>query len=173
MMTRIAQFIYAVFAKVSESDRRFVERELNGRLQVFFFGMSIPDQCHAIRTARAAISLATERADKVDMPLLKRCALLHDIGRRKGDLGIFWKSAAVLFASWFPAIARIYASGAKGNGILYRKMRIYFHHAEIGAEMLVRSGFMEEAAIIAGHHEAPADGDPPELRLLRMADNMS
>nr|MBO6294146.1 HDIG domain-containing protein [Schwartzia sp. (in: firmicutes)] len=150
-----------------------MEEKLNRGQQALFFGMSVPDQCHALRTAQTAISLAGNAEGKVDFPLLTRCALLHDIGRRDGEFGIFWKCFAVLFADLFPSQAQDYGDGAHGDGVLYRKMRVYYHHAEIGAAMLLREGFAAEAEIVHRHHKAPAEDDPPELRILRMADEMN
>lgn len=173
MMKRIRQFFHAVFANVAAEDRAFLEQNLTGGQQALFFGMSVPDQCHALRTAHTAISLAGNAEGKVDFPLLTRCALLHDIGRRDGEFGIFWKCFAVLFADLFPSQAQAYGEGAHGDGVLYRKMRVYYHHAEIGAAMLLREGFAAEAEIVRRHHKAPAEDDPPELRILRMADEMN
>ncbi len=173
MMKRIRQFFHAVFAAVSAEDRAFLEENLNRGQQALFFGMSVPDQCHALRTAQTAISLAGNAEEKVDFPLLTRCALLHDIGRRDGEFSIFWKCFAVLFADLFPSQAQDYGDGVHGDGVLYRKMRVYYHHAEIGADMLLREGFAAEAEIVRRHHKAPAEDDPPELRILRMADEMN
>ena len=173
MMKRIRQFFHAVFANVSAEDRAFLEEKLNRGQQALFFGMSVPDQCHALRTAHTAISLAENEEGKVDLPFLTRCALLHDIGRRDGEFGIFWKCFAVLFADLFPSQAQDYGDGAHGDGVLHRKMRVYYHHAEIGAAMLLREGFAAEAEIVRRHHKAPAEDDPPELRILRMADEMN
>ena len=173
MMKRIRQFFHAVFANVAAEDRAFLEEKLNRGQQALFFGMSVPDQCHALRTAQTAISLAGNAEGKVDFPLLTRCALLHDIGRRDGEFGIFWKCFAVLFADLFPSQAQDYGDGAHGDGVLHRKMRVYYHHAEIGAAMLLREGFAAEAEIVHRHHKAPAEDDPPELRILRMADEMN
>ncbi|MBO6235620.1 MAG: HDIG domain-containing protein [Schwartzia sp.] len=173
MMKRIRQFFHAVFANVAAEDRAFLEEKLNRGQQALFFGMSVPDQCHALRTAQTAISLAGNAEGKVDFPLLTRCALLHDVGRRDGEFGIFWKCFAVLFADLFPSQAQDYGDGAHGDGVLYRKMRVYYHHAEIGAAMLLREGFAAEAEIVRRHHKAPAEDDPPELRILRMADEMN
>ena len=169
MMKRIRQFFHAVFAKVSAEDKLFLNQNLDKSQQALFFGMSVPDQCHALRTARTAIALA----EKLDLPLLTRCALLHDVGRRDGEFGIFWKCFAVLFADLFPSQAQAYGEGAHGDGVLHRKMRVYYHHAEIGADMLLREGFAAEAEIVRRHHKAPAEDDPPELRILRMADEMN
>ena len=168
MMKRIRQLFHAVFANVSAEDRAFLEKKMNRGQQALFFGMSVPDQCHALRTAHTAISLAENEEGKVDLPFLTRCALLHDVGRKDGEFGIFWKCFAVLFAVLFSSLAREY-----GDGVLYRKMRVYYHHAEIGAAMLLQEGFAAEAEIVRRHHKAPAEDDPPELRILRMADEMN
>ena len=171
MMGRVRQFLLAATAKVSEEDKAFVERSLTPELRRLFFSMSVPDQCHALRTARCAEKLMADFPEPVDLAFLTRCALLHDIGRKKGDLDTIWKSFAVLFAAFCPERAR--AHGDSGEGLLSKKMRVYFHHADIGADMLENLGFSAEAAIIRRHHKAPAEDDPPELRLLRAADAKS
>ena len=173
MMKRIRQFFHAVFAEVSAEDRAFLEQNLSRGQQALFFGMSVPDQCHALRTAHTAIALAENTAETVDLPFLTRCALLHDVGRRDGEFGIFWKCFAVVFAALSPARAKEYGDDDGGDGVLRRKMRVYYHHAEIGADMLLCEGFAAEAEIVRGHHKAPAEDDPPELRILRMADEMN
>ena len=173
MMKRIRQFFHAFFAKVSAEDKAFLEQNLNMEQQALFFNMSIPDQYHALRTAHTAIELAENLAEKLDMPLLTRCALLHDVGRRDGEFGIFWKCFAVLFAAMFPSQSQAYGGLARGDGVLNQKMRVYYHHAEIGASMLFREGFKAEAEIVGRHHKAPTEDDPPELRILRMADEMN
>ncbi|MBO4852156.1 MAG: HD domain-containing protein [Schwartzia sp.] len=169
---RILQFLRAVTARVSTEDAAYVERYLSSAVQPLFFAQSVPDQCHALRAARNAEAIAQTAQDTVDVSLLIRCALLHDVGRKKGDLGTFGKSFAVLFAKFCPALARDYGNG-KRSGVLARKMNVFFHHAEMGAAMLSNIGFSQEAEIVRKHHEAPADDDPPELRILRMADEIS
>lgn len=171
MMGRVRQFLLAAAARVSKEDREYVERSLPPALQRLFFAMSVPDQCHALRTARCAEKLTVGFPEPVDPAFLARCALLHDIGRKKGDLGTIGKSFAVLFAALCPE--RAHTCGDGGKGLMSKKMRVYFHHAEIGADMLENLGFSAEAAIIRRHHEVPAEDDPPELRLLRKADAQS
>ena len=171
MMGRVRQLYWATVARVSEEDIELVERSLVPALRQLFFGMSVPDQCHALRTARYAQRLTTEVSASVDAAFLTRCALLHDIGRKKGDLGTLGKSFAVIFSSLCPE--RAYACGRDGEGWLHKKMHVYYHHAEIGADILERLGFSAEAAIIRRHHEVLAEDDPPELRLLCKADAQS
>ncbi len=173
ILGRVLQFIRAVSARVSPEDKAFVERNLPHELCPLFFAMSVPDQCHALRVARNATVLAENDATEiVDLSLLLRCSLLHDVGRKNGEMGTFWKSFAVLFDAACPNLARDYGDKA-GDGLLVRKMRVYYYHPKIGAEVLAKSGFLREAEIIRKHHEAPADKDPPELRILRIADKMS
>ena len=171
MIGRVRQFFWAAFARISAGDREFVERSLVPALRRLFFEMSVPDQCHAIRTARYAQIIMCKVSESVDSEFLTRCALLHDIGRKKDDLGTVWKSFAVLFSAMCPKIA--HACGNGGDGMLAKKMRVYFHHAEIGADILENLGFSAEAAVVRKHHKAPAEDDPPELRILRMADAKS
>lgn len=173
-LLRVRQFARAVCARVSPADRAFAESWLPVGARPLFFAMAEPDQCHAIRTARTADELAAASPGGCDRALLMRCALLHDVGRRRGALGTFWKAAAVLLAAARPAWARACgAPDAARTGLLHEKLVVYFHHAEMGAEALFRRGFAAEAAIVRRHHEAPAEDDPPELRFLRIADQKS
>ena len=121
MIGRVRQFFLAAFARISASDREYVERSLVPALRRLFFEMSVPDQCHAVRTARCAQMLMRKfsEPEPVDSAFLTRCALLHDIGRKKGDLGTIWKSIAVLFSALFPKCA--YAYGNSSEGLLAKK----------------------------------------------------
>ncbi len=168
---RVRQFFWAFFSSVSEQDRQFVREILGLELLPLFYRMSVPDQCHSLRVARYVQSHFSDGIGLADYGLLVRCALLHDIGRQKGDLGVFGKSFAVIFSNVFPGLSNEYSK--KNNGYLQRKMYIYYHHAKIGADILMGLGYTKEAEIIRRHHEAPADDDPPELRFLRIADENS
>ncbi|MBQ9376453.1 MAG: HD domain-containing protein [Schwartzia sp.] len=167
---RIRQFAVALGARLTEADRDFVRRWLTPEQRTLFFAMSVPDQYHALHVAYTARTLAAEWPGPVDEDLLTRAALLHDVGRRRGDLGTLGKSFAVLFAHFCSDRARAYGDAPEGSGLIEDKMRVYFHHAELGAAMLAGLGCGEEAAVVAAHHRAPSPEDPPELRLLRMAD---
>ena len=135
-----------------------------------FYAMHRADQRHALNVAQTAMQLADafEREHEgthVDRSLLERCALLHDVGRRKGDLNIFGKVFCVLLVHYFPARSQAWANDGTS-----KMLAVYYHHPQIGAEMLRSLGFMQEADIIARHHSSAAGGEPIELRLLREAD---
>ena len=162
---RIWQFVRAVTARVSVDDGKYIATHLNADEQKIFFAMSIPDQCHSLRTAYTIERLIIEDKRGVDREFLIRCALLHDVGRKAGDLTTMGKIFVVLVTSIAPQFAE--RLELNGNRALY----VYHHHAELGAQKIQRIGLFKEAKIIAKHQSPPKSNDPIELKLLRFADN--
>lgn len=162
---RILQFVRAITARISVDDGKYISAHLNAEEQKIFFAMSVPDQFHSLRTAYTIERLVIEDKRGVNREFLIRCALLHDVGRKKGDLTIAGKVFVVLVTTFAPKFAE--RLEINGNHALY----IYHHHAEIGARKLQQIGLFKEAKIIAKHHAPPKSDDPPELKLLRLADN--
>ena len=162
---RILQFFRAVTARITVEDGKYISAHLNAEEQKLFFAMSVEDQVHSLRTAYTVERLIIEDKRGVDREFLIRCALLHDTGRRAGDLTIKGKIFAVLITSIAPKFAE--RLELNGNHALY----VYHNHAEIGARRLQKLGLFKEAKIIAKHHAKPKPDDPFELKLLRLADN--
>ena len=162
---RIKQFIRAVTARVTVEDGKYISAHLNADEQKIFFAMSVADQAHSLRTAYTIERLVIEDKRGVDKEFLIRCALLHDTGRKAGDLTIKGKIFVVLITTCAPKFAERLELNV--NRALY----VYHHHAELGAQKLQRLGLFKEAKIIAKHHAPPKPDDPLELKLLRMADN--
>ena len=176
MMQRVRQFFQAIRAQLSAADRCFIAEHLPEKVQPLFWGMTLPDQCHALRVARTAMALAEQkRLAGLDLALLLRASLLHDIGRQRGDMGTFDKVFAVLLYGVVPQRAAAWAVPGRGTGLtgLRHALYIYGHHPAIGARRLQQAGLDREAMLAAGHHKAPAESDPPELLLLRQADAMN
>jgi len=165
VIKRVLQFVRAVTARVSVEDGKYISTHLNAEEQKIFFAMSVADQVHSLRTAYTVERLIIEDKRGVDREFLIRCALLHDVGRRNGDLTIKGKIFAVLITSIAPKFAE--RLELNGNHALY----VYHNHAEIGARRLQKLGLFKEAKIIAKHHAKPKPDDPFELKLLRLADN--
>ena len=164
-MNRVGQFFRAVGARLTEEDLRYIGAYLPSEAQGLFFCMSRADQCHALHVARTAEAMA--EGEPVDREFLIRCALLHDVGRTKKDMGVPGKVLAVLLHALAPEMSRAWAGkGAWPGHILH----VYYHHPEIGAEKLEKAGFPEEADIVRFHHRPPQMGDLPALRILREAD---
>ena len=168
MIGRVRQFVRAVTARVTDEDRAYVASVLPEQAVPLFYAMHRADQRHALNVTRTAMALADERerdGARVNRALLERCALLHDVGRRRGDLDIFGKVACVLLVHVFPARSKRWADN--GTSAM---LRVYHHHPQIGAELLRGIGLFLEASIIERHHAPAQATDPIELTLLRAAD---
>ena len=161
---RARQFFRAITAKISAEDGRYLTEHLTRDEQNLFFSMSTADQFHCLRTAYTIERIVIQDKKGVDKNFLIRCALLHDVGRIKGDMSVMQKVFAVLITSFFPNFAK--KLERDGNRTLY----IYKHHAEIGAKKLQKIGLYRESKIVANHHSPPKPNDSRELKLLRLAD---
>lgn len=161
---RVKQFFMALTAQISAEDGKYISAHLNSAEQKLFFAMSKIDRFHSLRTAYTVERMIIEDKKDIDRKFLIRCALLHDVGRVKGDLGLAAKIFTVLVTNFFPDLADKLERG--GNHAIY----IYRHHAQIGARKLQKIGLYREAKIIAQHHSPPKSADPKELKLLRLAD---
>ncbi len=175
MNRRVNQFIKAFNAKLVDEDHAFLIRHLKPHEAELFFRMHVADQYHALRVAYTVEELASSENEAVDPDILIRGALLHDIGRKKGDLNVYGKVFAVLMDSFFPRHSRKLGQ-SDGHGFLGRirhMMFVYYHHPEIGAEILRTHGLIKEAEMAERHHMPARDEDAPELRLLRRADELN
>lgn len=173
---RIRQFFRAIAAKLDSDDVTFVQEVLSIPEQKLFFAMSIPDQYHALHTARSALELLeVESSENVRRGLLLRCALLHDVGRVYGDMGTFSKIFAVCMDRFLRNGAISWSKYGKTTFWTYPRhvLYIYYNHPKIGAQKLLSLGLNEEAAIIVRHHMSFQESDVLELRILRQADNMN
>ena len=165
VLKRVKQFYRAISAKLSADDNKYISTHLSPKEQKLFFAMDVVDQYHSIRVAYTLERFVIEDTQGVDREFLIRCALLHDVGRVKGDMSTLGKVFVVLLSALFPKIADDLEF--KGNHLIY----VYRHHAEIGAKKLQDIGLYKESKIVAKHHSPPADDDPRELKLLRIADD--
>ena len=173
MIQRVKQFYRAISAKLSVADRKFIEEKLPPAALHLFYAMHPADQYHALRVTRTAITLSEYAPAAGDRALLIRAALLHDVGRVKGDLDIWGKVWAVLFNRLLPQWSRDRAAARNTGNYISRILYIYYNHPEIGAEKLTEIGLLREAEIIRRHHAAPREDDSWELAILRQADDLN
>ena len=174
MLNRVQQFIHAIFASISAEDRLFIARQLNAEESRLFWRMNLPDQRHVLHVAYTCLRLAKDD-QAVNMALLLKCALLHDVGKVKGDVSTADKVVTVLAHQFCPVWSKNWGRMGRGGKIvnLRHAFYIYFHHAARGAAMLRHIGDDAIAAIIEKHHDAPLPDDCLELKLLRTADHLN
>ena len=175
MRKRFIQFIRALGARITLADRAFIGEHLTPAEQEVFYGMSVQDQFHCRRVAEDGIRLAEGRTD-VDRRFLIRCALLHDVGRRWGDVSTWDKIAAVLLHYFFPEQTRAWAREGRGNRLenLRHALHVSACHPQRGIALLRLIGVEPDLlAVIGAHHNSPTIKDPPALTLLRRADDLN
>lgn len=175
MLKRVKQVVAAVTAEITPEDELFVRRYLNKKEQTLFWGMNLPDQRHVLNVAYTALQLV-ENKENINKDLLITCALLHDVGKIKGDVSTIDKIITVIGHKVSPGWAQKW--GRLGRGNKFKNLRhafyIYFHHAQRSASMLQEIGVKPQVVdIVAKHHKAPADHDPLELVFLRKSDDLN
>ena len=165
---RVRQFVRAVTERMDEGDRAFVRANLPAKALPLFAAMHPADQVHVRNVAYTALALAKEHGLPAEQrAFLVRCALLHDVGRRRGDLDILGKVFAVLMMHYLPCTSgRLMMREGRLGHALY----VYRHHPAIGAALLRGIGMEAEAGVIECHHQAASAGDSFVLTLLREAD---
>jgi putative nucleotidyltransferase with HDIG domain len=175
MWKRVKQFVRACFSHISSADRVFISEYLNSREQELFYGMSVPDQFHCRRVAADILRLAAG-CNETDNRLLVRCALLHDVGRRQGDVGTLDKVFAVLLETISSPHARRWARQGRGNRLqnLRHALYVYYHHPQRSVALLHEVDATEELIrIVSAHHQEPVIGESVALQLLRQADDLN
>ncbi len=175
MNKRVKQVVAALTARIEERDQIFIDKYLSKAEAAFFEQMNLPDQRHALNVAYTALALVADQKH-IDQDLLVKCAILHDVGKVKGDVSTADKIITVILDTFMPQWAKSWGREGRGGKIanLRHAVYIYYNHAARGSAMLAAAGMpLSITEIIARHHEAPAVGEPPELTLLRAADNLN
>ncbi|MBP2626716.1 MAG: metal dependent phosphohydrolase [Firmicutes bacterium] len=174
MFNRVKQVVAALTAHITSEDKDFIKEYLNAAEQKLFWGMNLPDQRHVLNVAQTALQLA-QHQQLIDINLLVKCALLHDVGKIKGDVSTIDKIITVMGHKLSPRWVKQWGRLGRGSRVdnIRHAFYIYFNHAQRSAAMLKEIGSNPQIVeIVAKHHEAPADYDPLELVILRKSDQL-
>jgi putative nucleotidyltransferase with HDIG domain len=140
----------ALTTRVSGEDRAIAGQYLTPAQLVLFCAMPINDQRHALDVLHQLL-VAGRRE-----PELLQAALLHDVGKSRGRVGLITRVLIVLLRridgrliEWLAA-----ARGAAWRQSLY----VHAHHARIGAELAEGVGSSPEVVrLIRQHGDRPGD----------------
>lgn len=171
---RTRQFLRALTAKMKPADHALVHCWLDKTEELLFYDMDVAIQLHSINVARTLEKLLA--GETVDKSLLFRAALLHDIGKVKGQFTVLDRVWYVLVRKVSRRLVRKIAK--KGSSSWLGKLRnafyIHIYHGELGAQLVLREGLCGELADLIRHHHDPArQSDSLELSLLRQADELN
>jgi putative nucleotidyltransferase with HDIG domain len=175
-MRRIKQVLSALGAEVTPQDEAFAAAHLTRSERKLFGQMSLPDQRHCLNVAYTVTELADGLSD-CNQTVLVKAALLHDVGRRRGDVSTSDKIMAVISRAVFGSgFAKKW--GKQGRGGILQNLRhaayVSANHPEIGAELLRLAGTEDRVVNLVRYHHHPAGAaDSPELGLLRQADDLN
>ena len=134
----------------AELDRAWVKSVLSEREYALWRRQYGPDRRH---TAAAARDVEKRLGNEATQPVLA-AALLHDIGKLDADLGTWGRVIATLSAKVAGhETARLWM---KGSGFT-RRVGLYLHHPEIGADHLEMAGSDPLTVAWAAEHHKPRE----------------
>ncbi|MEM9203391.1 MAG: HD domain-containing protein [Actinomycetota bacterium] len=133
-----------------EADRAWVEAVLSDAEYGLWSRQYGPDRRHTVEVAR---DVERRLGDEATAPVLA-AALLHDIGKIDADLRTWGRVVATMSANVAGAdTARLWV---KSSGFT-RKVGLYLHHPEIGADMLEMAGSDPLTVAWARDHHKPPE----------------
>ena len=133
-----------------EADRAWVEATLSDAEYRLWARQYGPDRRHTVEVAR---EVERRLGNEATAPVLA-AALLHDIGKIDADLGTWGRVVATMSAKVAGAdTARLWI---RSSGFT-RKVGLYLHHPEIGADLLEMAGSDPLTIAWAEEHHKPVE----------------
>lgn len=136
MIQRIKQFTKGLTAKVSETDKKWVQGYLSPKEYHLFLQLRCDEQRHCIDVARSF----SEKE-------MIRLGLLHDIGKLRYPLNLIEKSMMVIGDKLTHHRLKQFKH--------FKIVRGYYDHPKIGAEILKNIGIEDATFLerVRNHHE--------------------
>jgi len=172
-INRVKQFWHALFSKMGDQEINFVLSHLNNQEQSLFFSMDRPTQTHCVRVARTCLKLLPGDR-RINIELLIKSALLHDIGKPANTITTLDKVIIVLMAAITPKLLNNLLARKNSRGRFKQVLLAHFDHPLKGAQLARQAQLPPELVFLIEHHHRPQQVDEPiELTLLRQADELN
>jgi len=168
MIYRIKQFYWAIQSLFRNHDFEMPNKYLNESELSLFMKITRSERNHSIRVCKAALEyIRNEKILDIDEVIMCKCALLHDIGKYRARLNIFYKSIVII-------VNRITC----GKFLKYtqsKRIINYYNHPQIGADLLknIEEDNIDIINCIRYHHDNKNTKDNIYLEILRMCDNLN
>lgn len=158
---------------LSEAEQILLDQYLDDSGQFLFLQMGRVERYHALAVAQTVLQEAGYQRG-INLPVLVKAALLHDVGKVEGDLNFWNRLAAGLIRRVKPDWREKYAQANRSER--WPAIRYGFYvdlmHPVRGSYMAqslgIEPGVVE---LIRRHHDPPVSGQTPELTWLQAADN--
>lgn len=159
--------------RLPRNDQVFIKSYLNEAGLFLFNQMSVVDQAHSVRVARYIIQEAAVRKG-LNLDCLVQAALLHDVGKVKGEIGRGNRILVGIVRRLFPRKRHQWGRRDKTSALRYA-LYVDAIHPSRGGYMAESLGINPQVvALIKRHHDPDsAENDSPELSLLKLADAKS
>lgn len=143
----------------SQKDEAWARQWLLPGERQLWQSMSGPDRRHGVGVARRTLALL----DGNQAREVAASALLHDVGKVESQLGTVWRAAATALAM---VVGRHrLASPRVGERRWRRRLRLYFTHDTVGAELLAEAGSDPATVTWAAQHHQKRESWTIDLRI--------
>lgn len=165
---RIKQFFWSLSFKLNLNELKYITERLNIEEAKLFKKLAIGEQKHSIRVAITVENICSEHIktgnSSINKERLVKAALLHDIGKLYKHLNVIDKSVLVILNKITKGKLREYDN--------FKKIDIYYKHAEKGAQLLEELNYDEDIIFLVRNHHSMIDGNI-ELDILKHSDSIN
>lgn len=174
IIKRSRQLWHALNSEMTDKDITFVKDYLSTREQSLFFSMDRATQTHSVRVANTCLTLTQKDCTDININLLIRAALLHDIGKPAGIIRTLDRVFIVLVETLFPFLKKYLLNSQKCSLHLFKAYAAHCKHPAKGAELAKELGLEQEIiTLIELHHSPKQREELPALTILRQADDLN
>ncbi|MEY8764555.1 MULTISPECIES: HD domain-containing protein [Clostridium] len=162
---RVKQFYWALTAELNDSDKNFIKVNLNENEFRLFNKLSLQERKHSVKVAYDVQKICNDKFKNIDVSLLLKAALLHDVGKVYTKLNILDKSLLVLGDK--------ISKGRLKKFCNIKKIKVYYYHPKLGKELLENIEKNNELLyLVENHHNNRIKGNL-NLDILRYCDKIN